>query len=341
MSTPENLAETRTALERMQAFDVSALARVADLGRELNFAEAVESASRLVELYKRIPVSILDDLTDTQLAEIRTQAQADYNTFTEIVTFSSVPADATGRRAGLISRMGTRRDTVFSVLWQFIAYGVARVTDTSVLEAQARATIQNINDRADDITKKLNEDKDAADAALTAIRAIAAEQGVSQQAEYFKREADQQEQAADAWLRFAYYFAAAVGAFALASLFLHKWEWIAPNTVYEAMQLIASKILIFTTLIYMLVLAARNYATNKHNAVVNRHRQNALLTYRALATAAAEQGTEDIVLANAAACIFSPQDTGYSAGPGKEGGGGTGARSVLELLTRSTAKSAE
>ena len=44
----------------------------------------------------------------------------------------------------------------------------------------------------------------------------------------------------------------------------------------------------------------------------NRHRQNALLTYRALVAAAGEHETEDIVLAHAAVCIFAPQETGYS-----------------------------
>lgn len=82
-------------------------------------------------------------------------------------------------------------------------------------------------------------------------------------------------------------------------------------------------------------MAARNYATHKHNAVVNRHRQNALLTYRALVAAAGEKGTEDVVLAHAASCIFSPQDTGFS---GARGEANPGTRAVLELLTKSTPK---
>lgn len=82
-------------------------------------------------------------------------------------------------------------------------------------------------------------------------------------------------------------------------------------------QLISSKVLIFAVLGYLLLMAARNYATHKHNVVVNRHRQNALLTYRSLVEASDGSGTEDIVLAHAASCIFSPQETGFSHGKGE------------------------
>ena len=68
---------------------------------------------------------------------------------------------------------------------------------------------------------------------------------------------------------------------------------------------------------------------------MNRHRQNALLTYRSLVEASGESGTEDIVLAHAASCIFSPQETGFSTGKGESN---SGSKSVLELLTKSVNK---
>ena len=122
------------------------------------------------------------------------------------------------------------------------------------------------------------------------------------------------------------------------SLFLHKIDWIKPESYAETIQLVTSKVLIFSVLGYLLIMAARNYATHKHNAVVNRHRQNALLTYRALVAAAEETGTQDIVLAHAASCIFSPQETGFAQGKGDSGGA---SKSVLELFTKSSSKSSE
>jgi hypothetical protein len=82
-----------------------------------------------------------------------------------------------------------------------------------------------------------------------------------------------------------------------------------------------SKILIFAVLAYMLLLCARNFLSHKHNAIVNKHRQNALLTFNALVAAAGTEERRDVILTYAAACIFSPQDTGYTkagAGPQSE-----------------------
>ena len=205
-------------------------------------------------------------------------------------------------RTNILNTLAARRDPLLDQVWQYIAYGVARTTDVSLLETQARTTIQAIKDQSGKLTDQLNDAKTEADTTLIAIRAVASEQGVSQQAVHFKLEAEEQEKLAKAWLKYTYAFAIAVGVFAIFSLFFHKFELIRPTNTAEMFQLISSKFLIFAVLGYLLLMAARNYTTHKHNSVVNRHRQNALLTYRALVEASAEKGTEDIVLAHAASC---------------------------------------
>lgn len=335
MSTETLLQSTRETLDRVQQFDVATLSRKDDLGKQMNFSEAVAPAQSIVDIFKRILLTALDDFSDTQLNVISKQAQADFNVFKQILDFNATAGDAANTRTSIINNLKARRDQLFEQLWQFVAYGVARITDTSLLETQARATIQSIKDQSEKLTAQLQASKSEADQALAEIRAVAAEQGVSQQASYFKVEAENQETLATTWLRTTYLFASAVGAFAVLSLFMHKIDWIRPDGPSEMFQLISSKLLIFAVLGYLLLMAARNYATHKHNGVVNRHRQNALLTYRKLVGASGDTGTEDIVLAHAAACIFSPQETGFSHGKGDSM---SGSKSVLELLTKSATK---
>lgn len=336
MATTSVLDKAREALTRVQKFDAAALSREADLGKQMSFFDAVPLAEDLIDIYKRIPLTALDDFSDAHLNVISGQAQADYNVFEQILSFNAQTSNAADTRNNILARLKTRRDQLFDQLWQYIAYGVARMTDTSLLETQARATIQSIKDQSADLTKQLNTSKIEADKALAAIRAVASEQGVSQQAMYFKKEAEDQEALAVKWLGYTYKFAAALGVFAVLSLFLHKIDWIKPETSAEMFQLISGKFLIYATLGYLLLMAARNYSTHKHNAVVNRHRQNALLTYRALVEASSDKGTEDIVLAQAAACIFSPQETGFTSGKGEPS---TGPKSVLEFMMKSATKS--
>lgn len=330
----QSILETCTeSLSRVQQFDSASLGREDDLGRQMSFVEAVPYAEAVIEVYKRIPITALDDFTDGQLNTIQGQSNADYNTFEQILKFDATANNASNTRRQLVTGLQARRDQLFDQLWQFIAYGVARITDTSILETQARATIQSIKDQSEKLTQQLSDAKTDADNALAAIRAVASEQGVSQQASYFKGEAESQELLATTWLSYTYKFAGGVALFAVASLFLHKWSWLAPTSTFEAIQFATSKVLVFAVLAYMLILSARNYTTHKHNAVVNRHRQNALLTYRAIVEAAADGGTQDIVLAHAASCIFSPQDTGFSQ---QRGESLATSKSVLELLTKNT-----
>lgn len=329
MATTSLLESTLENLKRVQQFDASSLSRDADLGTQMSFSEAVTPANALINIYKRIPLTALEDFSDTQLNAITTQTQADYNIFKQILDFNIQETNAAATRTNILSTIQNRRDQLFDQLWQYVAYGVARITDTTLLETQARATIQSIKDESANLTEQLNSAKVDADNALAAIRAVASEQGVSQQAIYFKQEAENQETLAGTWLKYTYGFAVAVGVFAVCSLFLHKWEWIKPGNNAEMLQLVSSKLLIFAVLGYLLLMASRNYATHKHNAVVNRHRQNALLTYRALVEASTSNGTGDIVLAHAASCIFSPQETGFN---NRKGETSSGSNSVLELM---------
>ena len=335
MSTAKQLEDTRAALERIQLFNVDSLARVDDLGRQMNFGDVLPSALAITDLYKRLSLVGLDDFTDGQLAAIHQQANADFQLFDQILKFESSESNAVNTRNTILGQISTRRDELFGQIWQYIAYGAARSTDTRLLETQSRAMLQTIKDDAKVLTDQLVQNKTDANTALDAIRSVAAEQGVSQQAIYFKTEAEEQETKATYWLDRTYWSALALAVFASAGLFLHRWEWLAPKGYSETVQFITSKVLIFAIIAYLLILSAGNYATHKHNAVVNRHRQNALLTYRALVAAANEAGTEDIVLAHAAACIFSPQETGFSGG---KNDGSSGAKSVLELMTRGSGK---
>ncbi len=128
--------------------------------------------------------------------------------------------------------------------------------------------------------------------------------------------------------------ASILGVYAVITIFLHKIPWIRPENAYETVQLAISKVLIFGVLSYMLYLATKNYLAHKHNAVINKHRQNALMTYKALVDAAKDATNKEVILMHASACIFSPQLTGYTGGASPEG---PAAKSVVELMTKSIA----
>ena len=146
-----------------------------------------------------------------------------------------------------------------------------------------------------------------------------------------KEEADKHEEEAEKkWAKRTVGLAVALGVYAFLSIYLHKLPWVKLENTYQTVQFAISKILIFAVISYMLYLSTKNYLAHKHNAVVNRHRQNALMTYTNIADAASEASNRDVILTHAAGCIFSPQPTGYS---GEQSGEGASAKTVVELLS--------
>jgi hypothetical protein len=85
----------------------------------------------------------------------------------------------------------------------------------------------------------------------------------------------------------------------------------------------------------MLLLSARNFLAHVHNGIVNRHRQNALLTFKAMTEAGASPAARDIVLGQAAACIYAPQETGYTKGAPTEQ---SLPQALVQMITRTEPK---
>lgn len=312
---PDNtkiIEAARESLKRVQEFDVESLPRVERLGEDYNFRSAVGPASRLIGLFRQFPEQFVVDLPANQLSTLKQYADSTFNYFHQIADFDPKASDAYSTRQNLISSLDSHYQGVFDAISPLISFGSSRLRDFSQLEAQARAAIQAAKDEADLAAKGLQTQQDEAKRILEDIRQIAAEQGVSQQSIYFKTEYEDNETNAETWRWRTTALAIGLGAFALLSVFAHKWSFLAPITAYDTAQLAISKILIFAVIGFMLVLAARNFLACKHNAIINRHRYNALLTFKALADAAGSEERRDIVLTYAASCIFAPQETGYS-----------------------------
>jgi hypothetical protein len=82
----------------------------------------------------------------------------------------------------------------------------------------------------------------------------------------------------------------------------------------EIVQHALGKILVFTALYYGLIWCGRNYRANRHNYVMNKHRQNSLSTFESFVRAAQQDtAIKNAVLLQATTAIFAPQVTGYAA----------------------------
>jgi hypothetical protein len=322
------LTEAKNSLARVQDFDAAKLSRRAELGAARNFDEAVDPARTVIALYQRINADRLDIYSTSQLNQIRDTANSTYNIFDQIITFDGANAP-NETRMSLIEQVKAQTRNLPDQLASLISYSVACTLDPTATQQQMRALTQGFSDERDKALREVGDIKSEVEEVLKRVRDAAAEQGVSTQSTHFKVIADAHDEKAKVWLKRAVLTGIGTLGFALVATFSYRIPWVAPKSNIEAAQLITSKLVILGILGYALITCVRSYLSQTHNAVVNRHRQNALLTYTAFVDAAPSSASRDIVLTHAAASVFSPQDTGFVRNEEPAGG-----RSVLEMISK-------
>lgn len=311
MTESSQVEKTKQSILNLTEYDLTNLPRRDDLGTALSFEKAVGPSREVINLFKRIPTQNLSELPQTELKLLETTADSFFAILEKIESFNSDTLNSSTRDS-VVKQIVDQFQPIFTKLFPLISYLTIRTTDFAELETNARAAVQSAKKEAKAATVDVAQLAKEAEAVMDAIRATAAEQGVSQQAIYFKKEADEHQDRAKNWMKLTFAAAIVLLAFAIASLFPHKIPVLSPQSAYEAVQLGLSKFILFGVLGYMLVLCARNFTSHKHNSIVNRHKQNSLVTFTALVEAATGETKQDIILDRASHSIFEIPDSGFS-----------------------------
>ena len=204
----------------------------------------------------------------------------------------------------------------------------------SIADSQIGDVIKGIEDRGNSVADQISDHMKAieisrkeAESTVSEARGIvdvaqnmAAESGVGQNAFYFETEASDHEKLSFKWLWTTIGAAALLFSWLVASLYMRKlslFDDVNADDYWIVYNLVATKVLVTLLLASLFAYSVKNYLAHKHNQIVNKHRQNALLTYTKLVAASSSPETRDIVLNHAAACIYAPQDSGYVKDSGK------------------------
>lgn len=297
-----------------------------------NFLESRNIAEIAILALKEIDVSELSSLPESYISEVTQVSQRLISTFDSIGAFNLDRKGLVEERRRLISEIEETTKSAVSGLShvrQFIEFDRRRrraPTELDVKKLEWDDSRDKFNSAALSLINQINEESGKAKNVLSEAEALLVtaearveqatafliQENVKHQARYFKKESVYHEKRALHWFCATCVFAFCAGAFLIFTPFL---VYLIPSlhigNAYDAIQLGLSKTLILAVLTYMLILCSKNFMSHKHNAIVNKHRQNALETYRSLADAASPE-QRDIVLSHAASCIFSPQETGYT-----------------------------
>lgn len=306
----------KDALREIRDFDVNSLARIEELGTRSNFSEVVQYALKVQEYYGRLSYEVVDTLPDAEADTIIGLAEESYRKWDNIIQFDPDSGSGVGRE-GLIEEVKQDYNSIFSSLLPLTNYCSSVLVDVQQLETIWRKKIEEFDATNEAHISRMGESETRVSEMVENIRVASAEVGVSQQAIYYKDEGDYHNNWAWIWSGITLFSIIVLVSYC--GMLLLKPDWFAPNgdDIRYDIQFIVGKVLLFGVLSYVVYLSARNFLSHRHNAIVNRQRQNALLTFEALVQASGNEESRDIILNHAAACIFSPQSTGYTKSDGQ------------------------
>lgn len=314
------LEEARESLLRVQNFDTDTLDRSNELGAKFSFQETISPAKQLIELFKQISPDSLTYLPSNQLNQIKKRSDSVFNLFRRVEEFDVEQENAPAARDSVIAAFNNQYQENFDALYQIIAYSHSRMADLTRIESEARAISQGISDRMEKASEEINSKLQESDSIIQTMREFAAEQGVSQQAIFFKEETERHLEEAGKWRIYVIWISSIIAVLGIVYIGSLYSGFLELGTTNDVIQAIASKVVVFAVLFFVLGVATRNFMSHVHNATVNRHRQNALSTYKALVDASGNEENREVILLQAAACIFGPQDTGYIKASGSSAG---------------------
>lgn len=308
----DSISPVRNLLSRIQKIEPQALVRKQELGTSQAFEEAPELAERIIFLFNKVKIEFLDRIPDEYLDRVYESSSIFLDIIDEITSFDPSSDENSYTRNELTDLLRRNYFKFFNDLHEIISFITSISIDEKSYVSEKESEINKIISSVKNDIVIINDAKEESLNILENIKKSSAESGLNQQANYFRSEAIYHSRISIFWGFLVFILSILLASLSIS--YVHYYESISLITEdpYAAIQIIVSKVIIFAIITYLLILSVRNFLAHRHNIVINRHRQNALLTYNALVDATSSSSANDIVLSYAASCIFAPQETGYS-----------------------------
>lgn len=237
-------------------------------------------------------------------------------------------ADPAGRRNALLKTAKRNYVTLCKRLRPHQAFLELKRANVQYIITESARLLQEIRTAFGSAEAYTTEMKKEIDSIVQTAREAVAKIGVGQFATNFEEMAETHKKSAGHWLWATAGFAVATVAVVVLLLFWLPVSAEATTTTApaasavhrlvadvmsdaNAIQRIVTKLVIISLFYFAVVWSARNYRAHRHLHVVNKHRQNALMTFETFVKGAEGDETKNAVLLEATHCIFSPTVTGY------------------------------
>ncbi len=297
----------KTTATKLSQQDITELVRSEALGTSLSFQRIEARLQKTIDVIRELSKIDVDTVAEVSVLELRAPLATVQQVFSDISEFSATHSDATTIHANLEDRASKAYLELYrAALPPIIFEYMKRIDDERKKNDETLAKMKTANECFDKQFQRA---------------------GFAKESEHFKKEANAHRRAAWSWL--------VVTGLVVAGLIAYAWmssrviESLPADTpIRHLISMAAPRIIIVSVVWFIMVQCARNYTACRHNVVVNRHRQNAIGTFRIFTSTEADAATKNAILLEATKCIFAPQTTGYLKGESEPQSGSQ----ILEII---------
>lgn len=180
-------------------------------------------------------------------------------------------------------------------------------TEPTIVNAKR---IESLASEMEETSQKAHVSQERLNAILTAATADASKRGIADEAIHFSTEAKAHQRTASKWL-----IATISGAATIILIAAYFYFSDQPGSTAELKMIdwnnFIPKLSALAILIFLEFALIANYRAERHNAIVNKHRANALSTFETMTQSTTTQDVRDAVTLTAANAIYAPQETGF------------------------------
>jgi|GEM_PF-5323367 len=336
----DELSLPQIYLNLIQNFNVLNIPQTETLGQSQDFSPAVVIVETIIKFSNLFVVADMNIFSTNQLLIIKDESYNILQIFSKICNFKINTSDL-GLRERIIDELRYAKNKFIDNLSSILSYSVSFVIKTDLYNEKFSEFFLNFKKYADvakenqelltaNLKEKMVENTDLGNSLKELIGYVQ----VDTESNIFAYLAFNYEKSAGKWLKYSYGFGIIILLIAILFMIFYKCEYFMPENSMEAAQFFTSKFLLLSIFAYGLVISIRNYSAQMHNSVVNRHREHALKSFRAFVQAAPNPQIGGSILAEAAAAVFTPQDTGYV-----KNEEAAGSRSFIEMISKAVSGS--
>lgn len=303
------LLDAQVAIASYSSLDTNKVVRGSELG-ELSFAPLEPKIKRVKELVDQLDPNKIDQLPATRLRQIESITTSLDDALQPILRFNLSVENPSNVRKELISNFENNSNEAIHQLSDILSiyralnpYLQTEIQSHKLedLQAELRSELQKVKQHETDL-----------EIIVSAARAATANTGTMAEAQRFRIAADQYERRS----KFAL-ITAAVSVLSVAAV-LHFMKPLNLSEHTTTIQIIGAY-LPYTPLTFGLVtttiISLKIFTAERHNSIINRHRELALQTFKAFHEGSSTEKIKDAILLQASAAAFGIQPSGYTKAP--------------------------